>query len=249
MKEKLYTIPLTDAFRENDECAFCYIERKLEQVALDYTLGNSSSYMQSDTRAKTDELGFCRKHFKQMFQYGNTLGNALILDTHMKKFNEEFAKASKHYSPIQKKLFSKNTDQKDAVSVYLEKSLSTCTICNYMETNYQRYLNTFFYLLKHEDSFFDFVKNSKGFCMEHLRDILISAPQYLNEKEQMKFIPPIIELSKENLLRIEGEVSWLIDKFDYRNSEADWKNSKDALPRGMQKISGGYPADKPYLNK
>ena len=39
-------------------------------------------------------------------------------------------------------------------------------------------------------------------------------------------------------------------KFDYRNKDADWKNSKDAIQRGMQKLKGGYPADAPYkMNK
>jgi hypothetical protein len=249
MKEKLYTIPLTDAFHANDECPFCYIERQLEQNALDYTLGHSSSYMQSDTRKKTDEFGFCRKHFKQMYQYGNTLGNALILDTYMKKFNEEFSKACKQYSPPHTQLFTKIATGKDAVSTFLEKKQSTCYICDYIEKTYKRYLATFFHLLKHEDSFFDLVKESKGFCMEHLIDLLAAAPLYLNEKEQMKFIPTLIELSKKNLLRVEGDVSWLIDKFDYRNIDADWKNSKNALPRGMQKLAGGYPADKIYINK
>lgn len=249
MKEKLYTIPLTDAFHANDECAFCFIKRQLEQNALDYTLGNSSSYMQSDTREETDKLGFCSKHFKQMYQYGNTLGNALILRTHMKKMNADFAQACKQYSPTKRKAFSKNTGEKDAVSSFVEQQQSTCFICDYIERSYKRYIATFFYLLKHEDSFFDLVKESKGFCLEHLNDLLFYAPLELNEKEQMNFIPSILNLSKENLLRVEKDVSWLVEKFDYRNSKADWKNSKDALPRGMQKMSGGYPADKPYVSK
>ena len=32
--------------------------------------------------------------------------------------------------------------------------------------------------------------------------------------------------------------------------DADWKNSKDAIQRGMQKLKGGCPADPPYkMNK
>ena len=31
MKETIYTIPVMDAFNADDECPFCYIERKLEQ--------------------------------------------------------------------------------------------------------------------------------------------------------------------------------------------------------------------------
>ena len=32
----------------------------------------------------------------------------------------------------------------------------------------------------------------------------------------------------------------------YKNKDADWKTSKDAIPRGMQKAAGSYPADPPY---
>ena len=36
-----------------------------------------SAYMEDDIRAKTDATGFCRHHFKMMYDYGNRLGNAL----------------------------------------------------------------------------------------------------------------------------------------------------------------------------
>ena len=55
MKEKLYTIPLNDAVNASDECPFCFIERELEQNSLDFVLGNSSSYMESDIRDQTDK--------------------------------------------------------------------------------------------------------------------------------------------------------------------------------------------------
>ena len=74
MKEKLYTIELHDALVSGDECPFCWLERKLEQAAIEFVLG--SSYMESDTRDQTDRQGFCRKHTKMMYDYGNTLGNA-----------------------------------------------------------------------------------------------------------------------------------------------------------------------------
>lgn len=52
MKEQLYTIPLMDAFREKDECPFCFIHRSLEQHAIDFTLGSGASYMEDDIRSK-----------------------------------------------------------------------------------------------------------------------------------------------------------------------------------------------------
>lgn len=67
-------------------------------------------------------------------------------------------------------------------------------------------------------------------------------------KEKLYIIPPLFDLMKENMNRIYEEVSCLIEKFDYRNKDADWKNSKDAVGRAMQKLKGGYPFD-PVFNQ
>ena len=87
MKETIATIPLMNAFHADDECPFCYLEREAEQHAISFILG--SAYMEDDIRAKTDATGFCRHHFKMMYDYGNRLGNALILSTHLKKLDQE----------------------------------------------------------------------------------------------------------------------------------------------------------------
>ena len=34
MKESIHTIPLMDAFKAEDECPFCYLEREAEQHAI-----------------------------------------------------------------------------------------------------------------------------------------------------------------------------------------------------------------------
>ena len=57
-------------------------------------------------------------------------------------------------------------------------------------------------------------------------------------------------LMERNMERIQDDVNWLVEKFDYRNKDADWKNSRDAVQRGMQKLKGGYPGDPVYkMNK
>ena len=99
MKEQIYTIPLMDAFNAGDECPFCFIERNLEQHAMDFVLGAGASYMEDDIRAETDKAGFCREHYKKMFEYGNRLGCGLILTTHFKKKNEELKQQIKIFSP------------------------------------------------------------------------------------------------------------------------------------------------------
>lgn len=46
-----------------------------------------------------------------------------------------------------------------------------------------------------------------------------------------------------------ADVDWLIEKFDYQNKDADWKNSKDAIQRECR-ISGRLSGDPVYkMNK
>ncbi len=254
MKEKLYTIPLNDAVNENDECPFCFIERKLERDALDFTLGSSSSYMEGDIRAQTDAAGFCAKHTKKMFDYGNTLGNALILKTHYQKLHKEMNEQFKNFVPEKSSFlskFRKNTDNAaaNAIHAWTASKDDSCFICNTINQTFERYIETFFYLYKHDSAFREKILAGKGFCLHHFGDLCSGADRYLNEKEKADFYPAIFDLMDRNFSRMEEDLTWLIDKFDYRNKDADWKNSKDALQRGMQKLRGSYPADAPHKAK
>ena len=44
--------------------------------------GPGASYMEPDVREVTDEKGFCGEHMKKLYDYGNSLGNALIMQTY-----------------------------------------------------------------------------------------------------------------------------------------------------------------------
>jgi len=253
MKETLYTIPLMDAFNEGEECAFCAIERKLEQDALDYILGSASAYMQVDIREVTDKIGFCRKHFKEMFQYGNALGNAIMLSSYYDRVNTQLGK--KMNSPLSKKtkLFKRKTenegeDSELSISAWIRDREEECQICGRFKETYARYLDTFFLMLKDED-FYKLVMNSKGFCLHHYADIMDGIDRRLSGRLKEDAIKDINKVMKDNMDRVEGDLKWFIEKFDYRNRDADWKNSRDALQRAMQKIGGGFPADSWYVSK
>ena len=167
MKETLYTIPLMDAFNEGEECAFCSIERKSEQDALDYILGSAAAYMQVDIREVTDKIGFCRDHFKKMFQYGNSLGNAIMLSSYYHKVNTQLAKRMN--SPLAKKtrLFKRKAEDEEdntevGISSWIRDREEECQICGRFKETYARYLDTFFMMLKdilHQSMFKKFFTN------------------------------------------------------------------------------------------
>ncbi len=252
MKEQLYMIPLNDAVNANDECPFCYIERKIEQDLLDFVLGSGSSYMESDIRDQTDRAGFCRAHFKKMFDYGNTLGNGWILKTHYKKTISEMRQQIKSYSPGKvslKDMFKKNGESTNSIARWTAEKEESCYICNYFKDHYDRYLDTFFMMYQRDDEFRSKIVNGKGFCLPHFGDLCEASDTKLSDKDRQEFYNRISKLMLDNMDRIYEDVAWLIEKFDYRNKDADWKNSKDAIQRGMQKLKGGYPGDAVYKQK
>ena len=250
LKEKLYTIPLNDAMNANDECPLCYSYREIEQYFLDLVLGSGSSYMESDMRAKTDKAGFCKIHFKKMFDYGNTLGNAWILKTHYMEMRRQMNEAIKNYKPGKNSkisMFSKgNATYQNSVAQWVNKTEKSCYICTEMEEMFDRYVDTFFYLFKNDPEYVTKFKNSKGFCLSHFGLICERAETALSAKEKAEFFEILFPLMDSNMARLQEDVSWMIEKFDYLNKDADWKNSKDAIQRGMQKLKGGYPSDPPY---
>ena len=93
-------------------------------------------------------------------------------------------------------------------------------------------------------------------------EIILRLPHQADEsilQARLGFLPDMFTLSKgsdglfksggimtTDMQRISEDVSWLVEKFDYRNKDADWKSSRDAIQRGMQKLKGGYPADPAY---
>ncbi len=252
MAEKLYTIPLNDAVNANDECPFCFIERNVEHDLMDYVLGNSSSYMESDIRAMTDASGFCREHIRKMYDYGNTLGNAWILKTHYRRVIDEMNKEFKKYSPAKisfKDKFAKSDSSKNPIAAWAKKKDCSCFICNEFDKTYDRYLDTFFTLFKEDSDFRRKVLEGKGFCLHHFGDLCEYGEIHLNDKQKAEYYPQLFELMTTNMERVYEDVSWLIEKFEYQNKDADWKNSKDAVGRGMQKLRGSYPADPPYKMK
>lgn len=253
MKEQIHTIPINDAMENAGECPFCYIEKRSEERMMDFVLGAGASYMESDIRGQTDEAGFCRMHYQKMFRYGNALGNAWILKTHYQKTIEQYNALTAHFKPesAKKGLFRKKAEDASGnkITAWAKAREKSCYICDTLEKTFHNYLDTFFAMYKKDAAFRQQVWNGQGFCLTHFADLLAGADAVLSEAELADFYGKLLPLEKENLERVYEDTAWFIEKYDYKNRDADWKNSKDAVQRAMQKQKGGYPADPPYEMK
>lgn len=250
MREKIDTIPIHDAFDSGDECPFCYLERQAEQRAIKYTIGPGASYMEPEIRAITDREGFCRQHLKMMQNYGNALGCALILQTYYTGLLMELEEKLDDYElPAKKGLFRKKSDVREDHSLlaWMQEKQGSCFVCRQMDETMQRYVDTFFAMLK-DPAFRTKVEESKGFCMHHFRSLVEESAGSLPKGQREWFRKKIPALMQENLLRVKGDLDRFVMKNDYRNAALPWENAMDAVSRSMQKLQGGHPADPVFRN-
>ena len=77
-----------------------------------------------------------------------------------------------------------------------------------------------------------------GFCLPHFAEMLQTAEKKLNKSRLEEFLGIVIPLQQKALAEIDGDLDWFVQKFDYRNADAPWKNSKDAVQRGMGILKG-----------
>lgn len=239
MKEQLYTIPVNDAFAVDCECPVCSMYDSLERDAIEFTMG--PSYMEDDIRMETNKIGFCTHHVKQLYKHQNRLGLALILHTHMQRTNRDLEDLLSSDKPVKKGLFAKKTENASPVTEYIENLNQSCYICNRIDRIFARYLATIYHCYEHDEEFRRKFAASKGFCTKHFGMLYEGAPSSLSGKRLPEFIKTLNEVYLTNMKRVTDDLEWFTDKFDYRNEDKPWKNSKDALPRSMNKTNSILP--------
>ncbi len=232
MDEKLYAIPVREAFENPGECPLCRMRKTLEDASIAYTLG--ASYMEDDVRMETNRQGFCRTHLQVLSMQENKLGLALILKTHFDRVNQESKKRIK--TPGKKGgLFSR--EKEDTLVTYLEEQQKSCFICSRVNNTFARYVDTTIYLYKKEAEFRQMYGECRGFCMAHTADLLRKGKDMLGEEAYRGFYEVTTRLYIDNMERVTADLDWFTNKFDYRYKDAPWKEAKDAIPRALVKLS------------
>lgn len=232
MDEQLYAIPVNDAFDAGSECPVCVMYSRLEKDAIEFTMG--PSYMEDDVRMETNKVGFCPDHVKMMYEMQNRLGLALMLHTHTQNIIRETEKLQKKGRSSTGGLFKKQ--DVSPVAAYMRKLKNSCYVCGRIEGTFERYINAVFFLYRKDEGFRRKFEACKGFCSNHYGLLYEAAPGYLSGRELNDFTDTIDRLYLDNMKRVCDDIEWYTDKFDYRNADAPWKNSKDAVVRTVLKL-------------
>ena len=223
--EKIYTIPVNEAFDRSAEdkscgCPLCSLYNMLEQNEIDAILG--AAMMEPDIRMETNKKGFCKEHYDIMFGYKNRLGLALILESH---FGENRAAA---FPKGLSALVGGSGTKK------LAEMAQSCYVCDKIEYHFSRMLDTAVLLYAEEEAFRKKFAQQPYFCLPHYTRMMEYAKNKLSKRLYPDFEKTARSIEEGYYTELNEDISWFCKKFDYRYEDEPWKNSKDAVERAIK---------------
>jgi len=244
MSDHIDTITVWDAFREQSECPFCSIEKKLEQDYIHSYLGDAA--MLPEIRIEVNKHGFCGKHWKGLYDAQTRLPLALQLHTHLLEYNKSTSAQLSSYSRLCASsgsglLGHKPAALKEALTALQKQQAektASCLICEKINMHLRLYRETTLKLYKSDREFEQLFDDGLGFCMPHLLQLLEAAYGELNTSRYANFVQILVKKQTDSLTRIAGEVEWFTKKFDYQNKEKPWGTAQDSIPRAINKLKG-----------
>ena len=242
MKERIYTIPVNDAFNEPCECPLCELEAKTSKDLLAYFMG--PSMMEPDIRIGTNKKGFCKAHSTAMYNLQeNRLGLGLMLQTHQADLCDDLNVKLAQSVPTAESGFQarRKSDYRTNLVKLAEEvgeRVSSCALCDRMEYTMERYIDVILWQYFEDDAFREKFEKTKGFCLPHLSILLRGVAKHLSRKETAVFMNNLSILQNHSMDTMRDELLWFTRKFDYKNEKEPWGNSRDAVPRTIRKMVG-----------
>ncbi len=230
--EKIYTIPVNEAFDESGSCPFCRMKKKLEENEVDLILG--ASMMEPDIRIKTNEKGFCGHHFEEMYRAQKRLPLALMLESHLDQIRKECA------TP---KISLK--EKVGTVSDHTASFCETCYVCERVEFHLGKMFETACLLWEMDIEFRRKMEKQTYFCLPCYTRFLKTAKLFISKKKLPDFLEAAQGVEMKYLDELKKDVSRFCKKFDYRYQKEPWGTAKDAVERSIHFLSGeGYLTEK-----
>lgn len=229
--EQIYTIPVNEAFDKVAEepacgCPFCLLYNKLQDDEIEIILG--ASMMEPDIRIKTNEQGFCRRHFGIMLGRRRMLGMGLILESHLPEVKKRMSG---------KTLLGSNPR---VAAESLSELECSCYVCGRIKRNLDAMTATAVYLFESDPDFAAKFEKTPYFCLPHYRAMIEYAQGKMNKKVFPEFYKTAYAIQDAYIKTLNEDVSWYCKKFDYRYDEEPWYNSKDSVPRAIKFLSGDF---------
>lgn len=220
MREDLCSIPVNDVFRPRAGCPVCLMRDMLEDRMATYITG--AAMMEPDVREETNRQGFCKTHFDQILARGSRLSVALLLESLLQEVETE--------------LFAQNNQNHKKLQEKQEARAHSCFVCNTLETNMHNLIRNTIELWQKDPEFRKLYADQQYICLPHY-GLLTGAAKKMHKKTFAPFFADTTRLAKDYLHTLNGDITHFCRMYDYRNKDADWGNSKDAIERAIEYLT------------
>ena len=218
MKETIYTIPVNEAFAEECGCPVCRMYDTLEKSELERITG--AAMMEPSVRIETNKHGFCTRHHKMVASAGKALPTALLYESYL--------------AGVSGALASSNAEK---ICKYIDGVMGDCYLCGRIDDFFEHEIDTMLKMYLSDADFRARFAGAKALCLPHTKLLLEAGKKALPKKEYPEFAKTVTDIARKAFYELHGDVEWFCQKFDYRNANADWKNSKDAIPRTVKMLT------------
>ncbi len=220
MRDNITTIPIREIFDTQDGCPLCRLRDEVEKRTVDFILGGAM--MEPDVRIRTNKQGFCKTHFGQMLGQKNKLAVALLLDSHLAELDGLFAPGGFLKASPAKKFPLVREREED------------CFICGRVQWGLAHLLGILTETWQKDREFRETFAKQPLLCLPHYVALCETAGKTLPKKDGEALISSAAEVARKGLTELRGDVAWFCQKHDYRNTEADWGNARDAVERAVK---------------
>jgi len=229
MPEKIFTIPINEAFDQKGGCPFCSLRDALEEQTLEAALG--AAMMEPSVRIEMNQEGFCHTHLESMYRRKNKLALGLILESHLDSLTGLLDQPA---SGGKKGLFSKKTESEDSGEALLQQSKS-CYVCRRIRSTELRYCSNAAWLWESDPAFREKLKAQDYFCVSHSAMLLKIAKNELKSADYGNLYDALTGLLRQRLQELRQDVTGFTVSFDHRNSDKPLTdNQRSSLERSVK---------------
>lgn len=227
MPEKIFTIPINEAMDKYDGCPLCRLRADLEEANLKYALG--AAMMEPDVRIEMNRLGFCAKHFDDMFAAKNKLALALILESHLDEVAALFPQPEPETGKKKKKP-AKGPDEADVVT----KLADSCFICSRIRGTVRRYYSNFVYLWDKDPVFREKLAKQPFICVTDAAGILRAGKAELKPGVYEELKAALNVLVGNYAASVKADVTKYCQSFDYRNADKPLGEERNSVETAIK---------------
>ncbi len=230
MPEKIFTIPINEAFDEKDGCPLCRMRQKLEEQTLEAALGGAM--MEPAIRIEMNREGFCSSHLQALYKRKNKLALGLILES---RLEELIALLDAPSGKGKRGLLGKKEGTGDAAEA-LGAQAKSCYACKRIRATEKRYCSNAAWLWESEPLFRDKLRAQPYFCLTHGAMLLGIAKEELRDKDYASLYAAVTELMRQSLSALREDVSGFNVSFDHRNADKPLSEGERSSLERAQKM-------------